>query len=286
MPSEATQVAYPVDAWVPLVLTLEQRQQKADAPRDLMVYGRLKPGVTLAQAKAELKTLAARSSANGSNSETEWSASVLSLRDYFVGANTRNALFMLMAVVVFVLLIACANVAGLLIARGAAREKELAVRQSIWSIDKEQPIDGVRSMTQVLREAQGGNALMQKLLGIFAVVTLLLAAIGIYGVIDYTVAERTREIGIRMALGARRGGVLLMIFRKTIVLAAFGLAIGLLLSLPLPRLLESSFQGLAVHPFAVFIEIPLLVVLVAAVSTYIPARRASKVDPLVTLRYE
>ena len=537
-----------------------------------MVYGRLKPGVTLAQAKAELKTLAARSSANGSNSETEWSASVLSLRDYFVGANTRNALFMLMAVVVFVLLIACANVAGLLIARGAAREKELAVRtalgagrwrltkqllvenlllaiagglvgfvlafvavqllrtgldfnsygawyatkiridaevlaftlaaslltvlffglvpalqssainpnsalkeggrsgsagvkrrrlrsvlvvgeialalilltcttlmiqglsaimqsnmgfspkhvialnlvlsktrydepskqvafadaavqrianlpgvrsaaattdlpasqprtisfssqgqvtkpedrpvaryfavgpdylqvmsipllrgrrlaasdtvsmpavalvnqvlvqrlfpkenpigkhlvvdlpsssirytievvgvvgnvadypgerfaepqiyvpysqnpsigitlvartsthpltlaapvrQSIWSIDKEQPIDGVRTMTQVLREAQGGNALMQKLLAIFAVVTLLLAAIGIYGVIDHTVAERTREIGIRMVLGARRGGVLLMIFRKTIVLAAFGLAIGLLLS--------------------------------------------------------
>ena len=131
MPSEVTQVAYPVDAWIPLVLTSEERQQKAGAPRDLMVYARLKPGVTLAQAKAELKTLAARPGANGSNSDTEWSASVLSLRDYFVGASTRNALFMLMAVVAFVLLIACANVAGLLIARGTAREKELAIRTAL-----------------------------------------------------------------------------------------------------------------------------------------------------------
>jgi putative ABC transport system permease protein len=160
------------------------------------------------------------------------------------------------------------------------------VKQSIWSIDNEQPIDAVKSMTQVLREAQGGNALMEQLLGIFAVATLLLAAIGIYGVIDYTVAERTREIGIRMALGARRGSILMMIFRKMIVLAAFGLGIGFLLSLPLPRLLQSSFQGLVIHPFEVFIGIPLLVILVATLATCIPARRASKVDPLVSLRYE
>jgi putative ABC transport system permease protein len=628
MPSEITQVAYPVDAWIPLALTSEQRQQEADAPRDLMVYARLKPGVTLAEAKAELKTLASRPGGNGSHSDKEWSASVLSLRDYFVGVSTRNALFMLMAAVAFVLLIACANVAGLLIARGTAREKEFAIRtalgagrwrviqvllvenvllalagglvglmlafvavqllrtgmdfssygawyatkirvdgdvlaftlgaslltvllfglvpalqssavnpnaalkeagrtgsigvksrrlrsalvmgeialalvlltcstlmiqglsaimqsdmgfspkhvitaslalsktrydepskqvafadaavqrianlpgvssaaastdlpasqprtllfrkdgevtkpedrpvaryfavspdylrvmsiplldgrglaasdtastpavalanqtlaqrffpkenpigkhlvvdlsspsvpstievvgvvgnvadypgepfaepqiymayaqnpslvvtlvartamdptllaapirQSIWSIDNEQPIDAVRSMTQVLRQAQGGNALMEQLLGIFAVATLLLAAIGIYGVIDYTVAERTREIGIRMALGARRGSILMMIFRKMIVLAASGLGIGFLLSLPLPRLLQSSFHGLVIHPSEVFIGIPLLVILVATLATCIPARRASKVDPLVSLRYE
>ena len=584
MPGAITQAAYPVDAWIPLTLTSEQRQQKTDAPRDLMVYARLRPGVTLVQAQAEMKTLAARPGANRPNADKEWSASVLSLRDYFVGASTRNALSMLMAVVAFVLLIACANVAGLLIARGAAREKEFAlrtalgagrwrvvqqllvensilaiagglvgltftfvavqllrtgmdfssygawyatkirvdaevlaftlgvslltvflfglvpaiqssavnpnaalkeagrtgstgaksrrlrsvlvageialalilltcsalmiqglsaimqshmgfspkyvmtanlalskiryddpskrtafadsavqrianlpgvssaatttdlpasqprtvsfsrereatkpedrpsaryfavspdylnvmsipllggrgltatdtastpavalvnqalaqrffskenpigkhlavdlssdsapstievvgvvgnvadypgetpaepqiymayaqnpspdvtlvartgidptllaatIRQSIWSIDKEQPIDAVRSMTQVLRAAQGGNALMEQLLG-FAEMTLLLAAIGIYGVIDYTVAERTREIGIRMAMGARRGSIVRMIFTKTIVLAGFGLAIGFLFSLLLPRLLEIVFRA-------------------------------------------
>jgi putative ABC transport system permease protein len=175
-----------------------------------------------------------------------------------------------------------------LVARTAMDPTLLAapIRQSIWSIDNEQPIDAVRSMTQVLRQAQGGNALMEQLLGIFAVATLLLAAIGIYGVIDYTVAERTREIGIRMALGARRGSILMMIFRKMIVLAASGLGIGFLLSLPLPRLLQSSFHGLVIHPSEVFIGIPLLVILVATLATCIPARRASKVDPLVSLRYE
>jgi putative ABC transport system permease protein len=626
MPSEFEEASYPVDAWIPLVLPGEQSQQTTDAPRDLMVYARLKPGILLARAQAEMKALAARSSTADVNSEKGWSASVISLRDYFVAAGTRNALLMLMGVVGFVLLIACANIANLLTARSAGREKEFSirtalgasrwrltqqllienllvalaggvfglmlafagvrflrvglgfnsygawfatkirvdanvlaftfslslltvflfglipalqssaadpnvalkeesrtgstgiksrrlrsslvasqialalilltgsglmiqglnqimksnmgfdmrqvlttqleisntkhkkapqqvafveaiaehianlpgvrsaaattdlpasqprttsfnvegqptkpedraqaryfavspgylqvmriellrgrglspadrastpgvalvnqvlaqrffakgdaigkrlavggnststpsmveivgvvgnvtdypgevhaepqiyvpyaqspsalvtivartngdpisiassVRESIWSIDPDQSLSDCKSLKRVVQEAEGGNALMETLLAIFAVLALVLAAIGIYGVIEYTTFERTREIGIRLALGASRRQIIELVFKKTVFLAALGSSFGFLASLILPRLLANSFQGLTIHPVPVFVGTTLSIVFVSMLSTCIPAQRASKIDPSLVLR--
>jgi putative ABC transport system permease protein len=125
---------------------------------------------------------------------------------------------------------------------------------------------------------------METLLGIFAGLALLLAGIGIFGVITYTVAQRTREIGIRVALGANRQDISRMIVGKGIVLAALGLAIGLAISLPLPRLFASSFEGFSVHSLGVFVIIPFLVGLVALLASYIPSRQATHVDPMIALR--
>ena len=176
-----------------------------------------------------------------------------------------------------------------LVARTSMNPKGLitALRQAIWSVDKNQPIDNPRTMTQVITNTNGGNRLMITLLQVFAILALLLVAIGIYGVIASTVSQRNREIGIRLALGAHRLDILLMVLENGLKLAALGLLIGLPLSAPIPHLLGRAFHEIfAIHTIAVLIGVPVFVALVAIVSTYMPALRASRVDPSHALRYE
>jgi putative ABC transport system permease protein len=124
------------------------------------------------------------------------------------------------------------------------------------------------------------------LLAVFAGVAMILAAIGIYGVIAYSVAQRTREIGIRMALGAQRTDMLSMILRQSLTLVAIGLGIGLIASFAGTRLLKSLLYGVGAADVATYALVVLVLGGAALLASYIPARRAMRVDPMVALRYE
>ena len=135
-------------------------------------------------------------------------------------------------------------------------------------------------------EERPGDRLMGELLGIFAALALILAAVGIYGIIAHGVTQRAHEMGIRMALGAERASVLRLVVGEGMRLTAFGLLIGFVFAYPLPRLFGAAFQGFSVHPSWIFVFAPALVAIAALLASYIPARRATKVNPMVALRYE
>ena len=127
---------------------------------------------------------------------------------------------------------------------------------------------------------------MGELLAIFAALALILAAVGIYGIIAHGVTQRSHEMGIRMALGAERATILRLVVGEGMRLAGFGLLIGLALAYPLPRLFATAFEGFSVHPAWIFVLAPTFVATAALLASYIPARRATKGDPMVALRYE
>ena len=120
----------------------------------------------------------------------------------------------------------------------------------------------------------------------FGLVAILLSAVGLYSVMAYVVSQRTREVGIRMALGANRHEVLKMITAQGMRLAAVGVVIGLLLALALAKVLSSLLIGIGTYDVSVFVIVSLLLAAVAFIASYLPARRATKIDPLVALRYE
>jgi putative ABC transport system permease protein len=161
-----------------------------------------------------------------------------------------------------------------------------AVRHIVASLDGNQPVTAVHMMDELLAQSLAQRRLSMVLLAVFATVAMLLAAVGIYGVMAYAVAQRRHEIGIRMALGAEPSDVLRMIVGHALCLAGIGVGIGLISSALLMRYLRSQLYGVhAVDP-ATFAGVSVVIVGVAMMSSYFPARRATRVDPLVALRYE
>jgi putative ABC transport system permease protein len=160
------------------------------------------------------------------------------------------------------------------------------LRRAVWSVDKDQPVGRIETMKEVAAESAGGDKLMVALMGIFATLALVLAAVGIYGVIAYAVSQRTREMGIRKALGAQEKEVLGLVLRQGGLLTGIGCAVGLGLALPLPRVFTGLFPEFPPQGPVVAIVVALIIVVVSLLATYIPARRATKVDPMMALRYE
>jgi putative ABC transport system permease protein len=156
----------------------------------------------------------------------------------------------------------------------------------VLAIDGEQPIFGLQTMTQIRGDSIAPDRLNLMLLGIFASVALLLAAVGIYGVMAYSVTQRTHEIGIRMALGARGSNVLGMVVGQGMRLVVIGLGIGLGGAFWLTALMTSFLFGVGARDPVTFVGIAGVIGFVSVLSIFIPARRATKVDPMVALRYE
>lgn len=161
-----------------------------------------------------------------------------------------------------------------------------AVKDVVRSIDKDVPIYNIKTMDQRVSESAFQQRFRTLLLGIFAGIALLLAAVGIYGVVAYSVTQRTHEIGIRMSLGAQQGTIRRMIVRRGMLLALVGVAIGLVAAVPLTRVTSSFLFGVSATDPATFVGISALIAGVTFLASYIPARRAARVDPLVALRYE
>ena len=160
------------------------------------------------------------------------------------------------------------------------------VRKTVWEIDKDQPVSNIRTMEEILLESIARQRFSMLLLAIFAGVAMILAAVGIYGVMSYSVAQRTHEIGIRMALGAQTSTVLKLAVSYGLKLVVVGVAIGLIAAFALTRVMSTLLFGVTATDPATFTLISLLLILVAAIASYIPARRATKVDPIIALRYE
>jgi len=160
------------------------------------------------------------------------------------------------------------------------------VRREIARLDAEQPISDVRPMTDRIERSLAARRFNTVLLALFAGLAAALAAIGIYGVIGYSVTERTHEIGVRLALGATRRDVLTMVLRQGMAMAAIGTAVGVAVSLAVVRLISTLLYGVGAADPATFTAIPLLLIAVAFVASYVPARRATRVDPVFALRAE
>jgi putative ABC transport system permease protein len=161
-----------------------------------------------------------------------------------------------------------------------------AVKKAVAEVDPDQPVTGIMTMEQALARSIGDSQFYARLLEIFAVIALLLAAIGIYGSMSYFVTERTHEIGIRVALGAQRGSILGLVTRLGLKLSLIGVAIGVALALGLTRVIAQFLFGVTATDPATFVEVGLGLLAIALVACYIPARRATRVDPMAALRHQ
>src|SRR5262249_35111555 len=161
-----------------------------------------------------------------------------------------------------------------------------AVRQAIWSVDKNQPIWRVQTLEESVDRQLATPAQSTTLLSAFALLALLLASLGLYGVLSYAVTQRTNEIGVRMALGATSSQILLSFGRRGLALTLAGLAIGLVLSAIASRLMTTLFYGFRPDYIPNVIVVSLILLGVAALACFVPARRASRVDPVIALRNE
>jgi predicted permease len=161
-----------------------------------------------------------------------------------------------------------------------------AVRQAIWSLDKNQPIARMRTLEEIIGRQLSTSSQSTALLGAFALLALLLASLGIYGVLSYAVTQRTKEIGVRMALGASSSQIILSFGKRGLVLTLAGLAAGLVLSAGAARLLTALLYGFRPDYTATATVVSFILLAVAALACFVPARSASRVDPVVALRNE
>jgi putative ABC transport system permease protein len=160
------------------------------------------------------------------------------------------------------------------------------VRQQIWSVDKQQPVSGVMPLEELVGKNLAPRRMQASLLGAFAGLALLLASIGIYAVLSFIVTQRTQEIGVRVALGARSSDVLRMVFSHGLRLFSIGATLGLAAALALSRTMSHLLYGISASDPLSFVTVTLILGTVTLLACYLPARRAMRVDPLVALRYE
>jgi putative ABC transport system permease protein len=161
-----------------------------------------------------------------------------------------------------------------------------AVQQAIWSIDRDMPVSHLETMRHAI-----GNKLWQSrfnlmLIGVFSAIAMILAVVGIYGVMAYEVAQRTQEIGIRMALGANRSGIVWLVFSQSLRVVFIGVIVGVGSALALARLMTTMIYQVQPADPLTYVGVTALVFAVAALSALLPARRATRVDPIIALRYE
>jgi len=160
------------------------------------------------------------------------------------------------------------------------------VSMAIYSIDKEQALTNIQTMEQVLTESLSGRRFNMTLLLTFAGVALVLAAAGVYGVMNYTVTLRKRELGIRMALGAKTTDVLRLVLGHGLTLTLIGVAAGLISAYALTRLMASLLYGVPATDYITFVSVSAVLIAVGVAASYMPARRATKVNPTIALRTE
>jgi predicted permease len=174
------------------------------------------------------------------------------------------------------------------VVRSSGQEQGLfqEVQQQVWSVDKDLPIYNTTTLAKLVSESLAQRRFTVLLLGSFAIIAVILAAIGLFGVVSYLVAERTREFGVRMALGADRTTIYWQVLERAAALAVAGCGVGLLLSWFATRLLQSSLYQVNRFDWPTIVFVPLLLLVVALLAAYWPARRATEVDPMVALRYE
>ena len=161
-----------------------------------------------------------------------------------------------------------------------------ALRKAVEEADPELPLDSVMSMPRLIENHRGGDRLFMQILAAFALLALLLAAIGIYGLVAYSVSQRVHEIGIRLAVGAEARDILRMVLWQGMKITAAGAAIGFILALPLPKLFDAMFSTINFRDSGVYILVPMVILAAALMATYIPARSASSVDPMSALRQD
>jgi putative ABC transport system permease protein len=161
-----------------------------------------------------------------------------------------------------------------------------SLRSAIAGLDVDLPLSRVLTMDAVIAEQAKGDGIMIRLLALFAGLAFILSVIGLYGLIAYSVGQRTHEIAIRLAMGARRRDVLGSLLRHGVLMAAVGCVVGLAMALPLPRVFDAMFNGLHANDPRIFILVPLALFVVTLVATFVPARRALGVDPIAILRHE
>ena len=175
-----------------------------------------------------------------------------------------------------------------IVVRAAGEANSLApgLREAVWSLDNDLPIGSLIGMRELLASETAPDFIFSKIMAVFATLALVLAGIGIYGLVAFTVGQRSQEIGIRVALGAEKKNILRMVLRDGLKLAAIGGAVGMVGAFPLPRLFEAAFYDFHVLGGWLFVVVPALIGAVALLACYIPARRAARIDPMVALRYE
>ena len=170
--------------------------------------------------------------------------------------------------------------------KGDPMQLSSGLRQAVWRVDREQPVMRVETLEKIAATSLSETTFYTTLLAIFAGLALVLASVGIYGVVSYAVERRTREIGVRITLGAQRRDVLTMVLNQGLRLALLGLALGLVAAWALTRFIKTLLYDVTATDPVVFVGVSLLLLLVAGIASWLPARRATKLDPMTVLRHE